>query len=210
MGAEGGCDIATPGICREVENISVTAGAEQDGIGCMAGDFTRIQIADDDSLRVAINQHEVEHFRARKHFHRPKGNLVAEPRIGSEEKLLAGLPTGIEGARHLSAAERAVVEQAAILAGEGHALGDALVDDRATHFGKAMHIGLAGTKIAAFDRVVEEAVNAVAVILVIFCGIDATLRGDRVGAAGAVLIAEAFHLVALLGERRCGGSPGEA
>ena len=89
-------------------------------------------------------------------------------------------------------------------------MGDALVDDRATHFGKAMHIGLAGTKIAAFDRVVEESVNAVAVILVIFCGVDATLRCDRVGAAGTVLIAEAFHLVALLGERRCGGGTGEA
>ena len=210
MGAEGGCDIATPGICREVENISVTASAEQDGICRVAGDFARIQIADDDSLRVAIDQHEVEHFRARKHFHRPKGNLVAEPGIGSEKKLLTGLSTGVEGARHLSAAKRAIVEQSAIFAGEGNALGDALVDDRATHFGKAMHIGLAGTKIAAFDRVVEEAVNAVAVILVIFCGIDATLSGDRVGAAGTVLIAEAFHFVALLGERRCGGSPGEA
>ena len=201
VGAEGGCDIAATGVRREVEDIAVTAGAEQDGIGRMAGDFTRIQIADDDSLRVAIDQHEIEHFRARKHFHRAQGDLVAEAGVGSEKKLLAGLSAGVEGARNLSTAEGAVVEQAAILAGEGHALSDALVDDRAAHFGKAMHIGLAGAEIAAFDRVVEEAVNAVAVILVIFCGVDTTLRGDRVGAAGTVLIAEAFHFVALLCER---------
>ena len=70
-----------------------------------------------------------------------------------------------------------------------------------------MHIGLAGTKIAAFDRVVEKPVNAVAVILVILGCIDATLRGDRVGAAGTVLIAEAFHFITLLGQRcRCGGA----
>ena len=38
-------------------------------------------------------------------------------------------PAGVERARHLRATERAVVEQPAVLAGERHALGDALVDD---------------------------------------------------------------------------------
>ena len=56
-------------------------------------------------------------------------DLPAERLVGAEQELLAGLAAGVEGARHLGAAERAVVEQAAVLAGEGHALGHALVDD---------------------------------------------------------------------------------
>jgi hypothetical protein len=49
--------------------------------------------------------------------------------VGAEQELLAGLAAGVERAAHLRAAERAVGEQAAVLAGERHALGDALVDD---------------------------------------------------------------------------------
>ncbi len=134
---------------------------------------------------------------------------MAESRIGTEKQLLASLSARVESARHLGTSERTVVEQAAVFAGEGHALSDALVYDGAAHLGKAMHIGLPGTKIAAFDRVVEKAVNAVAVILVIFGGIDAPLCGDRVGSAGAVLIAEAFHFVSLLSQRCCCRGAGE-
>ena len=149
---------------------------------------------------MAINQYEVEHFGAGKHFHRACGNLVTEAGVGTEKQLLASLSAGVEGARHLSTAERAVVEQAAVFAGEGNALSNALVDDVYTDFSQAMHIGLTGAEVAALDGVVEKAVNAVTVILVIFCGIDATLRGDRVRTARAVLEAEAFHIVTLLGE----------
>ena len=45
------------------------------------------------------------------------------------QQLLAGLAAGVEGAGDLYAAEGAVVEQAAVLAGERDALRDALVDD---------------------------------------------------------------------------------
>ena len=49
--------------------------------------------------------------------------------VGAEQQLLAGLAARVERARDLRAAERAVVEQAAVLARERHALRDALVDD---------------------------------------------------------------------------------
>ncbi len=57
-----------------------------------------------------------------------------------------------------------------------------------------------------FDRVVEEAVDAVAVVLVVLGGVDAALRGDGVRAAGRILEAEALDLVAQLAQR--GGSRG--
>src|SRR5207247_6358441 len=48
-------------------------------------------------------------------------HLAHQRLIGAEQKLLAGLAAGVERARHLRAAERAVVEQPAVLAGKRHA-----------------------------------------------------------------------------------------
>ena len=73
-----------------------------------------------------------------------------------------------------------------------------------------MHVGFAGAEVAAFDRIVEEAEDGVAVVLVILGGVDSTLGGDGVGTAGAVLIAEAIHLIAELGKGGGGGTPGES
>src|SRR5262249_52972359 len=53
-----------------------------------------------------------------------------------------------------------------------------------------------------FHRVVEEAVHAVAVVLIILRGVDAALRGDRVRAPRTVLNAEVEDVVAQLAERR--------
>src|SRR5690606_182964 len=68
-----------------------------------------------------------------------------------------------------------------------------------------------GAEVAALDGVVKEAEDAVAVVLVVLGRVDAALGGDGVGAAGAVLKAEARDLVAELGEgggRRPAGEPG--
>ena len=51
-------------------------------------------------------------------------HLLHHRLVGAEQQLLAGLAPGVERAGHLRAAEGAVVEQAAVLPGEGHALGD--------------------------------------------------------------------------------------
>jgi hypothetical protein len=131
-------------------------------------------------------------------------------RVGAEEQLLAGLAPGVEGARDLGAAERAVGEEPAVLAGERDALGHALVDDVDRHLGQPVDVRLAGAVVAALDRVVEEPVDAVAVVLVVLRRVDAALRRDRVRAPRAVVEDEAAHLVAELGERRRGGRAREA
>ena len=172
----------------------------------LAGD----QVADDDAAGVAVDDHQVEHLGAREHLDRAGADLAAERLVGAEQQLLAGLAAGVEGARDLRAAEGAVGQQAAVFAGERHALGDALVDDVDADLGQAIDVGLAGAEVAALDGVVEEAVDAVAVVLVILGGVDAALGGDAVGAARAVLEAEALDLVAQFGQRGGGGAAGQA
>ena len=143
-------------------------------------------------------------------FTLPAADLPLERLVGAEQQLLAGLAARVERARDLRAAERAVGEQAAVLARERHALRHALVDDVDADLRQAVDVGLARAEVAAFDRVVEQAVDAVAVVLVVLRGVDAALRGDAVRAARRVLEAEALHLVAELAERRRGRRAGEA
>ena len=123
--------------------------------------------------------------------------------------MLTGLAARVKCAAHLGTAERTIRQSTAILASEGHSLRGALIDDVDALFGKAMHVRFAGAEVAAFDRVVEKAVHAVAVILVILCGIDPALGGDGVGAARAVLKAEAFNLVSQFGKSSCGRGASE-
>ena len=137
---------------------------------------------------------EVEHLGAREHLHAAARDLLLERLVRAEQQLLAGLAARVERARDLRAAERAVREQAAVLARERHALRDALVDDVHADLREPVHVGLARAEVAALDRVVEQAVDAVAVVLVVLRGVDAALRGDRVRAARRVLEAEALTL----------------
>ena len=78
-----------------------------------------------------------------------------------------------------------LASEAAVLAREGHALRDALVDDVDADLREAVDVGFARAEVAALDRVVEQAVDAVAVVLVVLRGVDAALRGDGVRAARA-------------------------
>jgi hypothetical protein len=137
-------------------------------------------------------------------------DLAVEGGVGAQQKLLAGLAAGVKGAADLRATERTVRQQAAILARQGDALRDALVDDVRAHLGEAIDIGLPGAEVAPLDRVIKEPEHAVAVVLVILRRIDAALRRDGVGAPGRILIAEAFHLVAKLAQRGRGRAAREA
>ena len=71
-------------------------------------------------------------------------------------------------------------------------------------------VRFARAEIAALDRVVEQAVDAVAVVLIVLRGVDAALRGDAVRAARRILKAEALDVVAELAERRRGRAAGQA
>ena len=72
-----------------------------------------------------------------------------------------------------------------------------------------MHIGFASAVIAALNGIVKQAENAVAIVLIIFSSIDATLRGNGVRAARRILVAECFYLVAQFTQRRSGTGAGK-
>ena len=72
-----------------------------------------------------------------------------------------------------------------------------------------MNVRLARAKVAAFDGVVEQPVNAVAVVLVVLGGVDAALGGDRVCATRAVLVTKDRDVVPRLTEGGSGCGPRE-
>ena len=181
------------GVGRQVEDVAVAAGGQDDGVGAVRADLAGDQVAGHDAAGAAVDDDQVEHLGARVLLDVAGRDLALERLVGAEQQLLAGLAAGVEGARHLRATEGAVVEQAAVLAGEGHALGHALVDDVDADLGQPVDVALARAEVAALDRVVEQPVHAVAVVAVVLGGVDAALRGDAVRAARAVLVAEGLR-----------------
>ena len=62
-------------------------------------------------------------------------------------------------------------------------------------------------EIPAFDGIVKEPVDAIAIVGIIFRGVDATLGGNTVGPARTVLKTKTFHPVTQLGQSGgCGGA----
>ena len=165
----------------------------------MGLDFTGDQITGDDSLRVTIHKDKVEHLGVLMHLDSTKADLSTQCRVGPKQELLAGLPFGIECSGNLGSPERTICQFSTVFTGKGNALGDALVDNGSADFSKTVDIRLAGAEVPSLDCVVKEAPDAVSIVLVILGGIDATLRGDGVGAAGTVVEAEGLHLIAELG-----------
>ncbi len=202
--------IARLRVGREIEDIGVAAGAEDDGIAEPGLDFSGDQMASHDSPGLAVDHDEVEHFGTGMHLDRSGVNLPLEGGIGTEKELLPGLTAGVEGPGDLGSAEGTVIQHSAVLAGEGDALGHALVDDVETHLGEAVNICLARAEIAPLDRVVEEAKDAVAVVPVILGCVDSPLCSDAVSSPWGVVEDEALDLVAELPERRGSGSAGQA
>ena len=155
------------GVGGEEKNVAVSAGAQYNGVGGMALDLARNQVADHDTLGMAAHQNHIQHFAAGEHLHLADGHLAHHGAVGAQQQLLAGLAPGIEGTGHLGAAEGAVGQQAAVIAGEGNALGHALVDNVVAHLGQAVDVGLASAKIPALDRIDEQslAIRTVPVLL---------------------------------------------
>ena len=101
----------------------------------------------------------------------------------------AYLSPGLEAQRrrHGCAAERSVGEETTVLAREGYSLRDALIDDVDAQLGQSVDVALARAEVTALDGVVEQSVNAVAVVPVILGGVYSALRSDAVGAARGIL-----------------------
>ena len=210
VGAPNGGAVAAHRVGRQEEHVPVAAGGQDDRVRDVGAQLAGGHVARDDAPRLALVDDELDHLVARVLGDGARRDLALHGLVGADEELLAGLAPRVEGARDLDAAEGAVVQLAAVLAGEGDALGDALVDDVAADLGEAVHVVLAGAVVAALDRVVEEAVHRVVVVAVVLRGVDAALRGDGVRAAGGVLVEEHVDVVAHLAQGRGGGTAGQA
>ena len=66
-----------------------------------------------------------------------------------------------------------------------------------------MHVCLARAEVAALDGVLEQAIDAVAVALIVLCGVDAALGSNGVRASRRVVERKRVDLVTKLG-KRCG------
>ena len=200
-----GRDVAAHGVRREEEHVAVAAAGQHDGVGQVGLDLTRDHVAGDDAAGLAVHDDQLEHLVACVGLDGTCCDLALERLVGADQQLLARLAAGVEGAGDLHTAEGPVVEEAAVLARERHALRHALVDDVGADLGEPIDVGLARAVVAALDRVVEQAIDRVAVLLVVLRGVDAALRGDRVRPARGVLVEERVDVVAGLAERRGGG-----
>ena len=165
--------------------------------------FATHHIAHHDTFRVAIYQHHIKHLRARKHLYLAETYLPGQRGVRAEQQLLARLAARVKRATHLCATEGTIGQQAAVLAREGHALRDALVNNVHAHLRESMYVGLARAIIAALHGVVKKPMRAVAIVLIILCRIDASLRSYGMRATRAVLKTETLHVIAQLRQRGC-------
>ena len=198
MGAECRRHVRIHGVRRQEEHPAVAASGQANRIGFVALESPGFEVPGDDPASFSIHQNQVQHFAAGEEFHPTRIHLAHQSLISAQQKLLTGLTAGIESPRHLRSAERAVGQLARVFPGKGHALSDALIDDRSRYFGQAMHVRFTCAEVTAFDGVVKQAMNRVTVDRVSFSGVDSALSCDRVRAAGRLVNAEALHVVAQL------------
>jgi hypothetical protein len=208
--APGGSDVAGLGIGREVEDVAVAARAQHDRVTRVALVGARHQVAAQDSARHAIHHDHVEHLVTRVQLHPAICDLAHHRAVGAEQELLSRLTSSVERATDLCASEGAVGQDTAVLAREGHAERHAVIDDVVRDLGQSVDVRLTRAEVPALDGVVEQTLDAVAVVGIVLRRIDPALGGDRVGAARAVLDAEDAHAVAELPQGRCGRRAGQA
>ena len=204
---ESGRTVRSHRVGRKEEHVAVTARSDHYGVCAETLQFTGHQISGDDTSRLAVLDHDVEHLVTGIALHRTGSDLLVECGISAQQQLLTGLAASIERTRNLRTAERTVVQHTAVLACERNALADALVDDAVRNFGHAVNIGFTGAVVTAFDRIVEQPVNRIVVVAVVLGRIDTALRRDRMRTARRVLDAENLHVVSQFAERSgCGGT----
>ena len=70
-----------------------------------------------------------------------------------------------------------------------------MINNQATDLRQPVDVRLATAKIASLDRVIKQPVNAIAITGIVLGGVDATLGGNTVRAARAVLKTETIDRV---------------
>ncbi len=213
VAGHGGADVAGHGVGAKEVGVAVAAGGYYHSVSGEAFHLAGDEVLGDDAAGafhavLILYQHHVVHLIAVEALHLAGLYLTVQARVGAEQKLLACLAFGVERTRYLSAAERTVGKQTAIFACEGNALCHALVDDVIAHLSQTVYVGLTGAIVAALHRVVEQTINAVAVVLIVLGCVNTALSGYGVCAARTVLDAEVEHVEAHLcqgGGCRCAG-----
>ena len=181
MGPPGCGDIGGHRVCRQIEDVGVSAGGENNCMARVAGDLTGDQIANHHTNGSTVLDHDIEHFGSRVQLDLASVDLTHEGRVGAQQKLLTGGTTCIKRSGDLSTAEGAVVEKTAVLPGEGNALSSRLIDDVQREFGQTVDVGFPTPKVTTLNRVIEESINGVAIVVIVLGGVDPTLCGDGVG-----------------------------
>ena len=135
--------------------------------------------------------------------------LTHQPGVSTEEELLTGLTSGVEGPGDERTAEGAIGERATILTGKGDTHSHTLIDNISRDLSETMDISLTRAVVTTLDGIVEEAVDRVTIVLVILRCIDTSLSGYGVSATGAIGDAEGLDMKSQLCQRRGGRGTGE-
>ena len=193
---QSGGTVAVHGVGGQEIGVSIASGGDYHGVGSEPLELSGDKIAGDDTLRLTVDDHEIEHFMAGIGLHGSVGYLLVERGVCAEKELLSGLTAGVESTADLDSSERAVRQVSAVFTGEGNSLGDTLVDDGSAHLGKTVDVGFARAVVSTLDGVVEQTVDGVVVVLVVLRGIDTSLGCNGVSTARGIADAEDFDVVA--------------
>ena len=98
VGPPGGGDIRAASIRREVVDVAVTTGAEENRVGSVGRDLAGKEIAGHDSLGMTIDKDQVKHLGVLVHLDATQADLGTDGRVSPQEELLASLALRIESA----------------------------------------------------------------------------------------------------------------
>jgi hypothetical protein len=164
------------------------------------------QIAGYNAPGLPVNNNQIKHIPAAVHGDLPFCDLPYHSAVRPKKALLTGLSLCIKCAGNLYPAKRAVIKIAAVFARKRHTGGNQLVNCLVAYLCGPVNIGLPGPVIATLDNIIKQAINAVAVIFIIFCRIDPSLGGNRMCPAWRILKTEGLYIIAQL--RESGGGRG--
>src|SRR5690606_35803739 len=103
------------------------AGTEKNGVGSVALELPGDEVTNDDTAGLSVDEHEVHHLTTVELLDLALRHHLHHAGVGTEKELLASLSAGVERPGNLGATERAVIEVAAVFAGERNTLGNHLV-----------------------------------------------------------------------------------
>jgi len=89
----------------EIKDVAVAAGGEHDHVTDVRLDCARLEITRDDAARLAVDDHQVEHLRARMHRDRARCDLALQRLVCAQQQLLSGLAARVERPLDLNAPE---------------------------------------------------------------------------------------------------------